>query len=178
MKISETRLPGCLLLEPVRFFDQRGFFQETYSSLRYQQAGIPLSFVQDNHSRSVQGVIRGMHFQRTRPQGKLISVLRGEVFDVTVDLRADSATFGQWQGVVLSEDNGHQLWVPPGFAHGFQVLSGEADVIYKCTSHYDPLDEGAFCWDDADVGITWPLLQPLLSEKDRHAPGFAEATGR
>ncbi len=174
MKISGIRLKDCLLLKPERFRDPRGIFQETFSVQRYIQAGIDATFVQDNHSRSVQGVLRGMHFQRTNPQGKLVSVLRGGIFDVAVDLRPASPTFGKWQGIVLSEDNGCQLWIPPGFAHGFQALSEQADVIYKCTHYYDPQDEAAFRWNDPLVGISWPLAQPVLSEKDRLAPDFTE----
>ncbi|WP_461516531.1 dTDP-4-dehydrorhamnose 3,5-epimerase [Porticoccus sp.] len=176
MKVIATGLDGCVVIEPKIFGDQRGFFLETFQSQRYaQQAGIELPFVQDNHSRSAKGVLRGLHFQVRHPQGKLVRVVRGEVFDVAVDLRKDSNTFGRWYGVVLSEDNKRQLWVPPGFAHGFLVLSELADFEYKCTDYYDPLDEGAIRWDDPDIAIDWPGgLDIQLSGKDAVAPSFGE----
>lgn len=176
MKVIETGLEGCVIIEPKVFGDQRGFFLETFQAARYAElANINLPFVQDNHSRSRRGVLRGLHFQIHRPQGKLVRVVRGEVFDVAVDLRRDSDTFGQWYGVVLNEDNKRQFWVPPGFAHGFLVLSDLADFEYKCTAYYDPGDEGAIRWDDPELGVQWPSgLDIRLSEKDAAAPGFRE----
>ena len=147
-----------------------GFFLETFQAVRYEQeAGIDLPFFQDNHSRSARGVLRGLHFQKTKPQGKLVRVVRGEVYDVAVDIRKGSATFGEWEGVILSEDNKKQVWVPPGFAHGFIVLSDTADFEYKCTDYYDPNDEGCILWNDPDLGIPWPVANPVLSTKDENA---------
>lgn len=170
MKITTTALPGVLIIEPKAFGDARGFFLETFQSERYASAGITLPFVQDNHSRSQRGVLRGLHFQRTRPQGKLISVSRGSVFDVTVDINPLSATFGQYVGIELNDDNHRQLWIPPGYAHGFCVLSEVADFQYKCTDFYDPADEIGLIWNDPDVNIAWPIHTPLLSEKDQKLP--------
>ncbi len=167
MEVRETRINGARIIEPRVFGDARGFFLETFQAERYAQCGIDLPFVQDNHSRSTKGVLRGLHFQKARPQGKLVRVVRGEVFDVAVDIRPDSPTFGQWEGVVLSEENKRQFWVPPGLAHGFQVLSDTADFEYKCTDYYDPADEGCLIWNDPMIGIEWPLPDPLLSEKDQ-----------
>lgn len=156
------------MIEPRVFTDARGFFLETYQAERYTQAlNISQPFVQDNHSRSDQGVLRGLHFQRTKPQGKLVRVVSGEVFDVAVDLRPQSPTFKQWQGVYLSSVNKRQIWVPPGLAHGFAVLSAAADLEYKCTDYYDPEDEGCLLWNDPDLSIDWPIDNPLLSDKDR-----------
>ncbi len=170
MNIIETSLNDCLIIEPKTYEDERGFFLETFNSNRYQKlASINLSFVQDNHSQSKNKVLRGLHFQKTKPQGKLVRVLRGEVFDVAVDIRKKSSTFGSWEGVILSDKNKRQLWVPPGFAHGFLVLSNFADFEYKCTDYYDPNDEGCLLWNDPDIGINWPLNDPLLSLKDRNA---------
>ena len=170
MKVSHSKLKGCVIIEPRVFGDERGFFLETFQSDRYhQEAGIDLAFVQDNHSRSARGVLRGLHFQKTKPQGKLVRVVRGEVYDVAVDIRKDSRTFGEWEGVILSEDNKKQFWVPPGFAHGFVVLSDNADFEYKCTDYYDPSDEGSILWSDADLGIPWPIANPVLSTKDESA---------
>ena len=167
MKISHSKLKGCVIIEPRVFGDERGFFLETFQAVRYQQeAGIDLPFVQDNHSRSARDVLRGLHFQKTKPQGKLVRVLRGEVYDVAVDIRKESATFGEWEGVILSEENKKQLWVPPGFAHGFVVLSETADFEYKCTDYYDPSDEGIILWSDPDLDIPWPIANPVLSTKD------------
>lgn len=176
MKVVPTTLKDCVVIEPQVFGDHRGFFLETFQAERYaQEANISLPFVQDNHSRSGKGVLRGLHFQITKPQGKLVRVVNGEVFDVAVDLRRDSPTFGQWEGVYLSGDNKRQFWVPPGFAHGFVVVSETADFEYKCTDYYDPADEGAIAWDDPDIGIKWPIdLEVKLSEKDANAPGFRE----
>jgi dTDP-4-dehydrorhamnose 3,5-epimerase len=170
MKISHTKLKGCVIIEPHVFGDERGFFLETFQAVRYEQeAGIDLPFFQDNHSRSARGVLRGLHFQKTKPQGKLVRVVRGEVYDVAVDIRKGSATFGEWEGIILSEDNKKQVWVPPGFAHGFIVLSETADFEYKCTDYYDPNDEGCILWNDPDLGIPWPVANPVLSTKDENA---------
>ena len=170
MKISHTKLKGCVIIEPHVFGDERGFFLETFQTVRYEQeAGIDLPFVQDNHSRSARGVLRGLHFQKTKPQGKLVRVVRGEVYDVAVDIRKGSATFGEWEGVILSEDNKKQFWVPPGFAHGFVVVSPTADFEYKCTDYYDPSDEGCILWSDPDLDIPWPIANPVLSAKDESA---------
>ena len=174
MEIIDTGLPGVLLLRPTRFGDHRGFFLETFSARRYAEAGIPglgaggepLAFVQDNHSRSGRGVLRGLHFQKQHPQGKLVSVARGSVYDVAVDVRLGSPHFGKWVGYELSDENAHQLWVPPGFAHGFCVLSETADFLYKCTDYYTPGDEGGVRWDDPAIGIEWPIDSPQLSGKD------------
>ena len=170
MKISHSKLKGCVIIEPRVFGDDRGFFLETFQAARYkQEAGIDLPFVQDNHSRSARGVLRGLHFQKTKPQGKLVRVVRGEVYDVAVDIRKGSATFGEWEGVILSEENKKQFWVPPGFAHGFVVLSDTADFEYKCTDYYDPSDEGSILWSDPDLDIPWPIANPVLSTKDESA---------
>ena len=170
MKISHSKLNGCVIIEPRVFGDERGFFLETFQAVRYEQeAGIDLPFVQDNHSRSARGVLRGLHFQKTKPQGKLVRVVRGEVYDVAVDIRKGSATFGEWEGVILSEDNKKQFWVPAGFAHGFVVLSDIADFEYKCTDYYDPSDEGCILWSDPDLNIPWPFSNPTLSIKDENA---------
>jgi len=174
MKVIKTKLEGAIIIEPKVFGDHRGFFMETYQKERYQEAGIPLEFVQDNHSRSTRGVLRGLHFQKTKPQGKLVRVVSGEVFDVAVDIRKDSPTYGQWEGVLLSEDNKRQFYVPPGFAHGFVVLSETADFEYKCTDYYDPADEGSLLWNDPDLAIEWPIEDVQLSEKDQHAPTFKD----
>ena len=170
MNVIETVLPGVLIIEPKVFGDARGFFLETFQKHRYEAAGIPgagLEFVQDNHSRSSKGVLRGLHFQLENPQGKLVSAGTGAVFDVAADVNPDSATFRQWVGVELSEENHRQLWIPPGYAHGFCVLSDTADFVYKCTDYYHPEDEGGVLWNDAEVGIDWPFESPLLSEKDK-----------
>ena len=170
MKISHSKLKGCVIIEPRVFGDNRGFFLETFQAVRYEQeAGIDLPFVQDNHSRSARDVLRGLHFQKTKPQGKLVRVVSGEVYDVAVDIRKGSTTFGEWEGVILSEDNKKQFWVPPGFAHGFVVLSAIADLEYKCTDYYDPSDEGSISWNDPDLDIPWPIANPVLSTKDESA---------
>lgn len=170
MKVIETALPGVLIIEPKAFGDHRGFFLETFQVERYREAGITLPFVQDNHSRSQRGVLRGLHFQKTRPQGKLVSVSRGAVYDVAVDIDPASATYGQFVGVELNDDNHRQMWVPPGYAHGFCVLSEVADFQYKCTDFYFPADEGGLAWNDPDVGISWPIEAPQLSAKDANNP--------
>lgn len=175
MKVIETELPGVVIIEPKVFGDHRGFFLETFSAERYrEEAGIQLSFVQDNLSRSQKGVLRGLHFQKTKPQGKLVSVTRGAVYDVAVDINPSSATFGQYVGVELSEDNHRQLYVPPGYAHGFCVLSDVADFSYKCTDYYHPEDEGGIAWDCPKVAIDWPIAEPQLSDKDKAYPGLEE----
>jgi dTDP-4-dehydrorhamnose 3,5-epimerase len=173
VKVIETRLPGVRIIEPRVFGDERGFFQETFQVERYRsEAGIDLAFVQDNHSRSTRGVLRGLHAQRRHPQGKLVRVARGEVFDVAVDIDPGSATFGQWVGTVLSDANARQLWIPPGYAHGFVVLSELADFEYKCTDFYHPDDEIGVVWNDSDIGIDWPIAEPLVSDKDRRLPSL------
>lgn len=171
MKFSETALPGVVLIEPDVFRDPRGFFLETFRANRYRENGVPYDFVQDNHSRSTRGTLRGLHAQRRRPQGKLVRALRGEIFDVAVDIRPGSKTFGQHVSARLSDENFHQLFVPPGFAHGFCVLSDVAEVEYKCTDYYDAADEIGARWDTA--GIDWPLREPLLSAKDGRLPSLA-----
>ena len=169
MNVISTKLAGVLIVEPKVFGDARGFFVETYQDLRYREVGIDATFVQDNRSRSSYGVLRGLHFQKTRPQGKLVSCTRGAVFDVAADIDPQSATYGQWVGVELSEDNHRQLWVPPGYAHGFLVLSDTADFSYKVTDYYHPQDEGAVIWNDPDLAIAWPIADPKLSGKDAAA---------
>lgn len=175
MNVHETSLPGVLLIEPAVHGDARGFFLETFHAERYAQAGITLSFVQDNVSRSVRGTLRGLHFQEPHAQGKLVQVLHGEVFDVAVDVRRGSPHLGRWYGVLLSGDNHRQLWVPPGFAHGFCVTSESADFAYKCTDFYNPQSERGIAWNDPDIGITWPTSEPLLSARDRAAPRLRDA---
>ena len=171
MQIVEHALNGVLLIEPRVFGDERGFFFESYNQQAFAAAsGQTLPFVQDNHSRSQRGVLRGLHFQKTRPQGKLVSVSRGAVYDVAVDIDPASATYGQFVGVELNDDNHRQLWIPPGYAHGFCVLSEVADFQYKCTDFYFPADEGGLLWNDPDVGIPWPITEPQLSAKDIDNP--------
>jgi dTDP-4-dehydrorhamnose 3,5-epimerase len=172
LKFLETDLPGVMIVEPDVFRDARGFFLETFRADRYAQGGIAYTFVQDNHSRSVRRTLRGLHAQRTRPQGKLVRAVRGEIFDVAVDIRPGSSTFGKWVGERLSEENFRQMFVPPGFAHGFCVLSEVAEVEYKCTDSYDRADEIGARWDSA--GIAWPIEEPLLSPRDAALPTLAE----
>ncbi len=175
MKVVETALPGVLIIEPTVHGDGRGFFLETFHAERYRrEAGIELPFVQDNHSRSGRGVLRGLHAQRRHPQGKLVRVTQGEVFDVAVDIRTGSATFGRWAGATLSDGNHRQLWVPPGFAHGFVVLSETADFVYRCTDYYHPEDEIGVRWDDPELAIDWPVSAPLLSAKDQMLPTLGQ----
>lgn len=174
MKVIATALPGVLLIEPKAFGDKRGFFLESFQAERYREAGIDFPFVQDNHSRSQRGVLRGLHFQKTRPQGKLVSVSRGAVYDVAVDINPSSPTCGQFVGVELNDENHRQLWIPPGYAHGFCVISDVADFQYKCTDYYNPEDEGGLQWNDPHVGIPWPIEQPLLSAKDSQNPSLKQ----
>jgi dTDP-4-dehydrorhamnose 3,5-epimerase len=177
LKTIETALPGVLIIEPRLFEDARGFFLESWNARAFAQAtGVDLSFVQDNHSRSRRGVLRGLHYQIRQPQGKLVRVVRGAIFDVAVDLRKSSPTFGRWFGVELTEDNHRQLWVPPGFGHGFLVLTESADVLYKATDYYAPEHERSLLWNDPAVGIEWPLdgIEPLLSAKDAEGLPLAE----
>jgi len=170
MKVTATEIPEVLLVEPDVFRDPRGFFMETFHSGRFRAQGLPDTFVQDNQSRSSRGVLRGLHYQLEHPQGKLVRVVTGEVFDVAVDIRRGSPYFGAWVGVMLSEENLRQLYIPPGFAHGFCVLSERADVVYKCTDFYVPGDEYGIAWDDPELGIDWPKLDYVLSDKDRRYP--------
>lgn len=177
MNVTPTAIADVLIIEPKVFGDARGFFYESFNQNAFNEAtGLNLSFVQDNHSRSAQGVLRGLHYQVKQPQGKLVRVVRGAVFDVAVDIRQTSPTFGQWVGVELSEDNHRQLWVPPGFAHGFVVLSESADFLYKTTDYYAPEHERCIAWNDPVVGIDWPLtVPPSLSAKDQLGVALAQA---
>ncbi len=176
MKVAETALPGVLLIEPQLFGDDRGFFMETWNARAFVEAGIDVAFVQDNHSRSAKGVLRGLHYQLNTPQGKLVRVTRGAVYDVAVDIRRSSPHFGQWVGYQLSEDNRRMLWVPPGFAHGFVTLSDSADFLYKVTTPYSAADDRGIRWDDPDIAIHWPIeAAPSLSAKDAAAPSLAGA---
>lgn len=177
MNVIQTHLPGVLIIEPKVFGDERGFFVECYQEPRYRDAGIELPFVQDNHSRSQYGVLRGLHFQRNRPQGKLVRVTRGAVYDVAVDINPASPTCGEFVGVELTADNHLQLWIPPGYAHGFCVLSDTADFQYKCTDLYYPEEEGGLIWNDPDVNIPWPVEAPKLSEKDLRNPSLRALLG-
>jgi dTDP-4-dehydrorhamnose 3,5-epimerase len=172
VRFLPTALPGVIVVEPDVFRDARGFFLETFNAGKYREGGIAYDFVQDNHSRSVRGTLRGLHAQRRRPQGKLVRAVRGEIFDVAVDIRPRSPTFGRWVGTRLSEADFHQLFIPPGFAHGFCVLSEVAEVEYKCTEPYDRADEIGARWDSA--GIDWPVKDPLLSPRDAALPTLAE----
>jgi len=174
MRVLPTSLDGVLLLEPAVHGDDRGFFVETFRANVWGELGIDVEFVQDNHSRSRRGTLRGMHFQTDPGQAKLVRCARGQILDVVVDLRRDSETFGRWDGHELDDANLRQLWVPVGFAHGFCVLSEEADVVYKCSSYYDPATEAGIAYDDPDVGIAWPDLELLVSERDRSAPRLAD----
>ncbi len=175
LTITQTALPGVLLIEPRIFRDARGHFLETWSRARYAAAGLDVGFVQDNLSYSTRGVLRGLHYQHPAGLGKLVGVARGAVFDVAVDIRRGSPTFGRWAGAVLSGENGRQMYIPPGFAHGFLVTSAEGALFsYKCTEPYRPQDEGVVLWDDPDLGIDWPASAPLLAPKDARAPRLAE----
>ena len=170
LKCTEKSIPGVLLIEPMAFEDDRGFFLETYHEKKYPEAGIDKPFVQDNHSHSCRGTLRGLHYQLKHPQGKLVYVIRGEIFDVAVDIRRGSTTFGQWTGTILSEKNKHQLFIPEGFAHGLCVISETADVVYKCTDLYTTGDEYGILWSDPVIGVDWPVENPVLSEKDAESP--------
>jgi dTDP-4-dehydrorhamnose 3,5-epimerase len=176
MNVVKTAIPGLLIVEPKVFGDSRGFFMESYNGKAFQDAtGLDVNFVQDNHSRSGKGVLRGLHYQIEQAQGKLVRVVRGSVFDVAVDLRKASPTFGKWVGVELSEENHRQFWIPPGFAHGFLVTSESADFLYKTTDYYAPQFERSLAWNDPTVGVVWPLEgEPLLSAKDVAGKGLAE----
>ena len=173
MQFVTTDLPGVILIDPKVFEDERGYFLETFHRQRFAAAGIDVDFVQDNHSHSRRGVLRGLHFQLQHPQGKLVRAVQGEIFDVAVDLRRSSSTFGRWCGLHLSGESKRQLYIPPGFAHGFCVLSESADVIYKCTDIYRPDDEHTLFWNDPRIGISWPVADPLVSAKDQRGLPFA-----
>jgi len=177
MRATRTAIPDVVVLEPKVFGDARGFLFESYNRRAICEAlGMPVDFVQDNHSRSARGVLRGLHYQVRQPQGKLVRVIRGAVFDVAVDARRSSSTFGRWVGTELTEDNHRQIWIPPGFAHGFLVLSDMADVLYKTTDYYAPEHERCIAWNDPAIGIQWPLDgEPKLSDKDRRGLSLAEA---
>ena len=178
MQVREAGVPGVVIVAPRVFQDARGFFVETYHAERYAAAGIAGPFVQDNHSRSVQGTLRGLHFQWRRPQGKLVRVIEGEIYDVAVDIRPDSPTFGRWAAARLSADNFLQMFVPAGFAHGFVVTSEVAQVEYKCTDLYDPEGEGGLAWDDPELAIPWPVTTPILSARDQKHTTLRERFGR
>ena len=176
MKITPTALPEVLLIEPRIFGDARGFFFESWNQRTFEALAGPVAFVQDNHSKSVANVLRGLHYQIQQPQGKLVRVTQGEVFDVVVDIRKRSATFGQWVGTILSAENKHQMWIPPGFAHGFLVTSDSAEFLYKATDYWAPEHERCIVWNDPDLAIDWPLQNaPLLAAKDAQAPVLAQA---
>ena len=174
MKANKTKLSGVLIIEPSVLLDERGFFKETFQTNRYHDVGITLPFVQDNYSRSQKGVLRGLHLQKLHPQGKLISCSVGSIYDVVVDIDPKSKTFGDYVDVELSEQNHLQLWIPPGYAHGFCVLSESADLYYKCTDFYFPNEESGLIWNDPDVSIDWPIKSPRLSEKDKLLPSLSE----
>ncbi len=174
MRFTPTQIKDVILVQPDVYRDKRGFFLESYDSQKYEEAGIKVRFVQDNHSHSMKGTLRGLHAQLRKPQGKLIRVVQGEIFDVAVDARPDSPTFGQWVGELLSHENFLQLFVPPRFFHGFCVISPSAEVEYKCTDHYDASDEIGVRWDDPDLKIQWPVSNPTLSEKDKNLPFFKD----
>lgn len=175
MKLTPGSVPGLVVVEPRVFRDERGLFLESFNAARFEELGLPVTFVQDNHSRSKRGVLRGLHYQINRPQGKLVTVVHGEVFDVAVDIRRGSPTFGRWHGMILSAATPTLLWIPPGFAHGFCVLSDEADFLYKCTDLYSPADDRAIRWNDPAIAIDWPVSDPSLSPKDSLAPLLADA---
>ena len=175
MKVLETDLPGCVVIEPKVFGDERGYFYEGWNATTYEAHGLDMRFVQSNVSSSARGVLRGLHFQwPANPQGKLVSVLQGEVYDVAVDIRRGSPTFGRWAAVVLSEQNKRHFWIPPGFAHGFQALSERAVFTYLCTAPYDPSSDTGIRWDDPQLAIDWPIAEPSLSPKDAAAAWLAD----
>lgn len=180
IKVTECEIEGLYVIEPTVFKDERGYFVETYNRNDFVEKGLDMVFVQDNQSMSVKGVLRGLHFQKEHPQGKLVRVIKGEVFDVAVDMRKDSKTFGQWFGLVLSAENKKQFYISEGFAHGFLVLSDEAEFAYKCTDFYHPGDEGGVIWNDSDIGINWPIagLDLIISEKDRKWSGFKDVISK
>lgn len=170
MKVEQTTLPGVLLLKPKVFGDKRGFFLETFRADTLHKAGLTVEFIQDNHSRSSKGVLRGLHYQLKQPQGKLVRVTRGEIFDVAVDVRRDSPHFGQWFGATLNDENMQMMYIPPGFAHGFVVLSDIVDFVYKCSNYYHPQSEQGILWNDPKIGIKWPIADVNLSAKDQTNP--------
>ncbi len=177
IKVTKCPIEGLCIIEPTVFGDDRGYFFETYNQNDMKEAGLDMVFVQDNQSKSKRGVLRGLHYQKQFPQGKLVRVIKGEVFDVAVDLRADSETYGKWYGVILSEENKKQFYLPEGFAHGFVVLSDEAEFCYKCTDFYHPGDEGGLMWNDPEIGIEWPIpddMELILSEKDQNNLSFKD----
>lgn len=174
-KFEKTSIEGVVVIEPTVFGDDRGWFMETYNEQEFKENGIDVQFVQDNQSKSTKGVLRGLHFQTQHPQGKLVRVIKGEVFDVAVDIRENSPTYGKWEGIVLSEENRKQFFIPAGLAHGFLVLSEEAEFVYKCTDFYDPQGEGGLLWNDETIGIEWPIEEGMeikLSQKDQNHPKF------
>ena len=177
MNVFETEIPDVKIIEPVVFGDHRGFFMESWNAKVFAENNLNVNFLQDNHSKSAANILRGLHYQVRHPQGKLVRVTKGEVFDVAVDLRRSSLTFGQWVGVILNEDNKRMLWIPPGFAHGFYVTSNEAEFLYKCTDYYMPEDERCIIWNDSTLDIRWPVdaSQPVLSDKDSQGVLFSEA---
>lgn len=177
MRVMPTAIPDVRVIEPQAFEDERGFFMESWNAARFAGAGLDLTFVQDNHSRSMAGVLRGIHYQLTRPQGKLVRVVAGRAFDVAVDLRRSSPTFGRWVGVELSAGNRRMLWLPPGFGHGFLTMEDGTDLLYKCSDFHAPDDERCICWDDPDIAVAWPLggMTPVLSSRDRAGLRLAEA---
>jgi len=175
MRVQPTAIPGLVVIEPEVFEDDRGFFMETYQKDDFRKAGLDREFVQDNHSKSRRGTLRGLHYQIRRPQGKLVRIVSGEVFDVAVDIRRESATFGQWAGAYLSETNRKQFYIPPGFAHGFCVISETAETLYKCTDFYCPESERTIIWNDPQLAIDWPVDEPVLSERDAGGLPLAEA---
>jgi dTDP-4-dehydrorhamnose 3,5-epimerase len=174
MKVIETDLPGCVVIEPQVHGDARGYFYESFNAEKYKEVGLDLRFVQSNVSRSARGVLRGLHYQWPNPQGKLVNVLEGEVYDVAVDIRVGSPTFGHWAAAMLSADNKRHFWIPEGFAHGFAVLSAHATFCYQCTALYDHAADAGIRWNDAEIGVDWPLGAPQLSDKDQHAPFLRE----
>ena len=179
MKVIETDIPDVKIIEPAVFGDERGFFMETWNQNKFEElvTGKLTQFVQDNHSKSKKGILRGLHYQTENTQGKLVRVVSGEVFDVAVDIRKDSPTFGKWVGVYLSAENKRQLWIPEGFAHGFYVTSDEAEFVYKCTDYYNPSAENSILWDDTTLAIEWPITEmPILSDKDKDAINFIDAS--
>jgi dTDP-4-dehydrorhamnose 3,5-epimerase len=178
MRFCDSRLPGVIVIEPQVYRDARGYFLETFHAAKYAAAGLPSTFVQDNHSSSVRGTVRGLHLQVRKPQGKLLRVVEGAIWDVAVDVRRGSPTFGRWAAETLSSENFRQLYVPPGFAHGFCALSETAQVQYKCTELYDPADEIGIAWDDPALAIAWPTAAPLLSDRDRAHPTLAAVIDR